>query len=124
MSDEELKRGRGRPRNGDTEANAQKRKAKALALEVERDEAAAAWEQDKTVKSMAALYAVEERLAAAWAAALRAEGKISASMPFTAAAQKWAAAHAKALDQMLVDEVAELTARLERRERAERAAGT
>lgn len=121
---EQPKRGRGRPRTRPLDAVTTRRRLEAQRLEGERDDAAAAWEAERTVKAMAHLYATEQRLAAAWAAACRAEGKIERSLAFTGAAQRWAAAHAKALDQGLVDEVAELTARLARRERAERAAGS
>lgn len=123
IGDETAKRGRGRPRKGDTAANAQRRKDEALRLEAERDAAATEWERTGAASAKAHMCAVEQRLASAWAAALRSEGKVTAAMRYSDAAVKWAAAHAKALDQLLVDEVADLAAKVERRERAERAAG-
>lgn len=122
MTDE--KRPRGRPRNGDTEENALRRKEEALRLEVERDTAAAAWEAQGTAAAKAHMCAVEQRLASAWAAALRSRGDIGAALDYATSAAKWAAAHSKALDQLLVDEVAALAERVKRRERAERAAGS
>lgn len=116
------KRGRGRPRNGDTAENAHRRKVEALRLEAERDAAAERAEREGTVSARTAHYAVEQRLAAAWAASLRSEGRIEAALKYSDAAVKWAAALAKATDQGIADEVRALAARLDKRERAERAA--
>lgn len=124
MSDDEPKRGRGRPRNGDSDEHAHARKLEALRLEGERDAAAAEWERTGTAAAKAHMCAVEQRLASAWAASWRASGNVDRAMRFSDAAAKWAQAHSKALDQLLVDEVSVLSERLARRERAERAAGS
>jgi len=87
-------------------------------LEAERDRLAAEAEASETMASKAALLRCEMLLAQAWAAAMRADGKVPAALKFTDAATKLAAAHSKAVEQLTADRVAELHQRVARRARA------
>lgn len=108
----------GRPRKYATPEQFEARFAEAHRLELERDAAAARWEAEQTVAAKAALCAIEQRLASAWSAALRADGKLGPALKYSDAAVKWAAAHKAAVEQLSADRVAELHARVARRARA------
>lgn len=108
----------GRPRKRAEDGAVAARFADAQRLEAERDEAAARWEREGTMEAKAALCAVEQRLASAWAAALRGDGKPGPALKYSDAAVKWAAAHKAAIEQLSADRVAELHRRVARRARA------
>lgn len=117
-------RGPGRPRKRAPEEQVGARYAEAHRLEELRDEAQAAWLRDRTMAAKAAMCAAEMQAASAWAAALRADGKHEDSFRHTKAAQDWAAAHDKAITQLVADRVEALYLRVIRRERARAAAAT
>lgn len=124
MTDAERQPGPGRPRKRAPEEQVGARYAEAHRLEELRDEAQAAWLRDRTMAAKAALCAAEMQAATAWAAALRADGKHEDSFRYTKAAQDWAQAHDKAVQQLVADRVEALHQRVVRRERARAAAST
>lgn len=120
MTDEGLdKPRRGRPRKYAADpARSAARYAEAQRLEAERDRLAAEAERSQTMAAKAAWLAAEQQVAAAWSAALRADGKLPAAIKFAELAVKHAGAHAKATEQLVADRVAELHRRATGRERA------
>lgn len=102
------KKAPGRPRKRAGEADVDHRYAEAHRLEAIRDEAAAAAQTSNTIASKAAWLAAEQQVAAAWASALRADGKIGPAMKYAELAVKFAAAHAKAVEQLIGDRVEQL----------------
>lgn len=98
----------GRPRKRAGEADMDRRYAEAHRLETIRDEAAAAAQGSTRIADKVAWLAAEQQVAAAWASALRADGKIPLALKYTDAAVKLAGAHAKAIEQLSVDRVDEL----------------
>lgn len=79
-------------------------------LEAERDRLAAEAERSPTMAAKAAWLAAETQVAAAWAAALRADGKLPQALKFGELAVKQAAAHKAAAEMMLADRVEQLFA--------------
>lgn len=108
----------GRPRKRAGEADTDRRYAEAHRLERIRDESAAAWQTSGTIAAKAALLAAELQVAAAWASALRADGKIGPALKCSELATKFASAHAKAVEQLLADRVEQLHAIAVRRSAA------
>lgn len=115
---------RGRPRKYSADAaTSTARYAEAQRLEVERDRLAAEAEHSPTMASKGAVLRVEMLLAQAWAAAMRADGKIPAAIKFSELAVKHAAAHAKAVEQLFADRIDELHRLVVQRQDAARALG-
>lgn len=102
MTDEANKGGRPRKYAATAERVAETFR-EAQRLEAERDRLAVEAEGSETMSSKAALLRCEMLLAQAWAAAMRADGKIPAALKFADTANKYAAAHAKAVEQMVHD---------------------
>lgn len=98
----------GRPRKRAGEADTDRRYAEAHRLERIRDSAAEAAQVSNRIADKAVWLAAEQQVAAAWAAALRADGKIPLALKYTEAAVKLAGAHAKAVEQLSADRVDEL----------------
>ncbi|WAS97203.1 hypothetical protein [Nannocystis punicea] len=114
-----MSRGPGRPRKyAATPERIAERYAEAQRLEVERDRLAVEAERLGTIAAKVAMLAAEQQVAAAWASALRADGKIPAALKYGELAVKLSAAHAKALDQLIADRVDELHRRALRRDEA------
>lgn len=108
----------GRPRKRAGEADTDRRYAEAHRLERIRDEAAGRWQTSGTIADKAALLAAELQVAAAWASALRADGKIAPALKYSELAAKFAGAHAKAVEQLIADRVEQLHALAVRRSAA------
>lgn len=112
----------GRPRKRASEPRIDARYAEAHRLEDERDEAAAVWEREATVAAKVVMCAAEQRVASAWASALRSDNKVGEALSCSNIAAKWAYAHKQALDQLVADRVEELHRRIVRRDAATKAA--
>lgn len=117
MTDETSKGGRPRKYAATAERVAETFR-EAQRLEAERDRLAVEAEGSETMSSKAALLRCEMLLAQAWAAAMRADGKIPAALKFADTANKYAAAHAKAVEQMMHDRVEALHRLVAQRQQA------
>ena len=117
MTDEANKGGRPRKYAATAERVAETFR-EAQRLEAERDRLAVEAEGSETMSSKAALLRCEMLLAQAWAAAMRADGKIPAALKFADTANKYAAAHAKAVEQMMHDRVEALHRLVAQRQQA------
>lgn len=84
------------------------RYAEAHRLEAVRDAAQAEAEQRGTMVAKAEWLRAEQLCAAAWASALRADGKPAPALKYSEIVVKLAGAHAKAIEQLMHDRVEEL----------------
>lgn len=86
------------------------RRDEARRLESARDGAAMAAEIAGTLETKVAWLAAEQQVAAAWAAFLRAAGDLGDALKYSEQTVRWAAAHAKAVEQLVADRVLKLHA--------------